>query len=64
MDLLSEERILKTLRDFRDHNITLVEWETPLLRRLGYPLTEKPVSSRGAVTNCLLLISLDRICFS
>jgi hypothetical protein len=40
----SDERMLKTLHDFRDSNITLVEWETPLLRRLGYPLASKPVS--------------------
>ncbi|KAM0224760.1 hypothetical protein ACHAQD_001554 [Fusarium lateritium] len=41
-DLPSDERMLKTLNDFRDSNITLVEWETPLLRRLGYPLAPKP----------------------
>jgi hypothetical protein len=43
-DLPSDERMLKTLHDFRDSKITLVEWETPLLRRLGYPLAAKPVS--------------------
>ncbi|SPJ79393.1 uncharacterized protein FTOL_07784 [Fusarium torulosum] len=41
-DLPSDERMLKTLKDFRDSNITLVEWETPLLQRLGYPLAPKP----------------------
>ncbi|CAJ0553224.1 Ff.00g117360.m01.CDS01 [Fusarium sp. VM40] len=41
-DLPSDERMLKTLNDFRDSNITLVEWETPLLQRLGYPLAPKP----------------------
>jgi hypothetical protein len=43
-DLPSDERMLKTLNDYRDSNITLVEWETPLLQRLGYPLAPKPVS--------------------
>jgi hypothetical protein len=43
-ELPSDERILKTFSNFRDFNITLVEWETPLLQRLGYPLAPKPVS--------------------
>ncbi|KAM0467925.1 hypothetical protein ACHAP7_011432 [Fusarium lateritium] len=41
-ELPSDEHMLKTLNDFRDSNITLVEWETPLLQRLGYPLAPKP----------------------
>ncbi|EEU34537.1 uncharacterized protein NECHADRAFT_88832 [Fusarium vanettenii 77-13-4] len=32
----------ETLSDFEQSNIILVEWETPLLRRLGYPLAPKP----------------------
>lgn len=48
-DLPSDERMLKTLKDFRDSNITLVEWETPLLQRLGYPLAPKPVSQWGTI---------------
>ncbi|KAM0436870.1 hypothetical protein ACHAPT_002583 [Fusarium lateritium] len=32
----------ETLSDFEKSNIILVEWETPLLRRLGYPLALKP----------------------
>ncbi|KAM0443265.1 hypothetical protein ACHAQK_003628 [Fusarium lateritium] len=41
-ELPSDEHMLKTLEDFRDSSITLVEWETPLLQRLGYPLAPKP----------------------
>ncbi|EFQ36246.1 hypothetical protein CGRA01v4_14968 [Colletotrichum graminicola] len=34
----TDHQVLRTLEGFEASNITIVEWETPLLRRLGYPL--------------------------
>ncbi|KAJ0162206.1 hypothetical protein CTA2_4927 [Colletotrichum tanaceti] len=36
-----DHQVLRTLEGFGASNITLVEWETPLLSRLGYPLASK-----------------------
>ncbi|KAL2760906.1 hypothetical protein ACRALDRAFT_1053534 [Sodiomyces alcalophilus JCM 7366] len=36
-----DDRVIKTLKDLETSNITLVEWEHPLLTRLGYPLVPK-----------------------
>ncbi|KAF6826208.1 hypothetical protein CMUS01_09544 [Colletotrichum musicola] len=33
-----DQQVLRTLKGFGSSKITIVEWETPLLRRLGYPL--------------------------
>ncbi|KAF5586360.1 hypothetical protein FPCIR_7970 [Fusarium pseudocircinatum] len=41
MEYVTDDRMLKILSEFKKNNITLVEWETPLLRRLGYPLASK-----------------------
>ncbi|CCT75793.1 uncharacterized protein FFB20_00885 [Fusarium fujikuroi] len=38
MEHITDGRVLNVLRKFSDSKITLVEWETPLLQRLGYPL--------------------------
>ncbi|KAF5690418.1 hypothetical protein FCIRC_871 [Fusarium circinatum] len=38
MEYVTDDRVLKVLRRFKESQITLVEWETPLLQRLGYPL--------------------------
>ncbi|RBR00456.1 hypothetical protein FVER53590_30326 [Fusarium verticillioides] len=38
MEYVTDDRALQVLRKFRESKITLVEWETPLLKRLGYPL--------------------------
>ncbi|CVL03827.1 uncharacterized protein FMAN_14975 [Fusarium mangiferae] len=38
MEHVTDDRVLKVLRKFKVSSITLVEWETPLLQRLGYPL--------------------------
>ncbi|KAK2034104.1 hypothetical protein LX32DRAFT_579614 [Colletotrichum zoysiae] len=36
-----DHQVFKTLEGFENSKITIVEWETPLLRRLGYPLASK-----------------------
>ncbi|KAF5558907.1 hypothetical protein FPHYL_7248 [Fusarium phyllophilum] len=41
MEYVTDDRALKVLSHFKKANITLVEWETSLLRRLGYPLASK-----------------------
>ncbi|KAF5693588.1 hypothetical protein FDENT_1820 [Fusarium denticulatum] len=41
MEYVTDVRMLKILSEFKKARITLVEWETPLLRRLGYPLASK-----------------------
>ncbi|KAG5812433.1 hypothetical protein H9Q74_010738 [Fusarium xylarioides] len=38
MECVTDDRILEVLHKFKESKITLVEWETPLLQRLGYPL--------------------------
>ncbi|KAM0367123.1 hypothetical protein HYE67_005604 [Fusarium culmorum] len=42
MELEIDNCVHKILTEFQNNGITLVEWETPLLRRLGYPLAPKP----------------------
>ncbi|UZP46398.1 hypothetical protein NXS19_014210 [Fusarium pseudograminearum] len=37
-----DDCVHKILTEFQRSDITLVEWETPLLQRLGYPLAPKP----------------------
>ncbi|RBA18134.1 hypothetical protein FPRO05_11150 [Fusarium proliferatum] len=41
MEYATDNRVLKVLNDLKKSKITLVEWETPLLERLGYPLAPK-----------------------
>ncbi|KAF5602204.1 uncharacterized protein FSUBG_7879 [Fusarium subglutinans] len=41
MECVTDDRVLKVLSEFKEYKITLVEWETPLLQRLGYPLASK-----------------------
>ncbi|KAF5601785.1 hypothetical protein FPANT_1649 [Fusarium pseudoanthophilum] len=41
MEYVTDDRALKVLSHFKKAKITLVEWETSLLRRLGYPLASK-----------------------
>ncbi|GKU08724.1 unnamed protein product [Fusarium langsethiae] len=41
MGYVTDHRVLKTFTEFRKSNITLIEWETPLLQRMGYPLALK-----------------------
>ncbi|KAF5551291.1 hypothetical protein FMEXI_3409 [Fusarium mexicanum] len=53
MEYVTDDRVLKVLSEFKVHKITLVEWETPLLRRLGYPLASK--------ANILFLIPDEQI---
>ncbi|GKT92624.1 hypothetical protein CT0861_01997 [Colletotrichum tofieldiae] len=36
-----DHQVSRTLEGFGNSKITVVEWETPLLRRLGYPLASK-----------------------
>lgn len=43
MEYATDIRVLKVLSAFKKSNILLVEWETPLLQRLGYPLAPKAV---------------------
>ncbi|KAF5560219.1 hypothetical protein FNAPI_4387 [Fusarium napiforme] len=38
MEYVTDDQVLKILSEFKKNKITLVEWETPLLQRLGYPL--------------------------
>ncbi|KAK1597935.1 uncharacterized protein LY79DRAFT_539582 [Colletotrichum navitas] len=38
----TDHQLLRTLEGFETSKITIVEWENPLLRRLGYPLSSKP----------------------
>ncbi|PNP84046.1 hypothetical protein FNYG_02734 [Fusarium nygamai] len=38
MEYITDDQVLKILSEFKKNKITLVEWETPLLQRLGYPL--------------------------
>lgn len=45
MELEIDDCVHKILPEFQNNGITLVEWETPLLRRLSYPLAPKPVHS-------------------
>ncbi|KAK2058803.1 hypothetical protein LY76DRAFT_513402 [Colletotrichum caudatum] len=37
----TNHQVLRTLEGFETSKITIVEWETPLLSRLGYPLAPK-----------------------
>lgn len=46
MEYATDNRVLKVLSDLKKSKITLVEWETPLLERLGYPLAPKAVCKR------------------
>lgn len=43
MEHITDGRVLNVLRKFNESKITLVEWETPLLQRLGYPLAPQSV---------------------
>ncbi|OHE95861.1 hypothetical protein CORC01_08858 [Colletotrichum orchidophilum] len=36
-----DHQVFRTLKGFDKSKITIVEWETPLLSRLGYPLASK-----------------------
>ncbi|GKT46279.1 uncharacterized protein ColSpa_06460 [Colletotrichum spaethianum] len=36
-----DPRVLQALEGFQKSKITIIEWETPLLSRLGYPLASK-----------------------
>ncbi|KAF4428241.1 hypothetical protein FACUT_9498 [Fusarium acutatum] len=38
MEYVTDDCVLKVLSEFKESKITLVEWENPLLQRLGYPL--------------------------
>ncbi|KAF5242910.1 hypothetical protein FAUST_3077 [Fusarium austroamericanum] len=42
MELEMDDCVHMILNEFQRSDITLIEWETPLLRRLGYPLAPKP----------------------
>ncbi|KAF5642518.1 uncharacterized protein FTJAE_3675 [Fusarium tjaetaba] len=41
MEYVTDDQVLKILNEFKENKITLVEWETPLLQRLGYPLAHQ-----------------------
>jgi hypothetical protein len=47
MECSPNTSIVQVLERFEQAGISLVEWETPLLCRLGYPLTLKPVCSES-----------------
>jgi hypothetical protein len=54
-----QDLILKTIDDFHKSEITLVEWETPLLARLGYPLAPKAVCSPRVMPQLMFLADLS-----
>ncbi|KAF5987896.1 hypothetical protein FCOIX_788 [Fusarium coicis] len=41
MEYVTDDQVLKILSEFKKNKTTLVEWETPLLQRLGYPLAHQ-----------------------
>jgi hypothetical protein len=54
MEYVTDDQVLKILSEFKKNKITLVEWETPLLQRLGYPLAHQPVCLKGNMSFTML----------
>ncbi|KAG4262885.1 hypothetical protein FPRO03_10248 [Fusarium proliferatum] len=62
MEHVTDDRVLKVLRKFRESSITLVEWETPLLQCLGYPLAPQSVCPKH--NESFTILTFERMIYS